>query len=561
MASYKDMLLERGLLSWHYLTEGLFGEGRGSDFFSVLGEKFDEVQSWWKAATTASYVQFAPDDALPFLAQNYNLEKPEAFTAAQTRTMVDDAWNIWERSGGHEGILHEVARLGYTSCALLPVWAWKHRRLVGIDEIKIEPTIPGQPDHNPLFLPKPTPASRVVPPFGTDPEWGAGWWEELNLHYSSFWLVINPPHPFAFRRWGDPWVFGDGGHWDSLVTGDRTALRRLYLTLRQQKCANFSCRGILFTYPGYYPQPRTMWSVRTWSSYQAMAVGDNGTALLWNGVAWTPTATGVTENLFSVWGRSPSDVWAVGQFGRILHWDGAAWTSITSPTPETLTGVTGAGADLWACGTNGALLHYDGTSWSVIPPLTADGLLEMFSTGVNDVWAVGSGGVAHHYDGTAWITTTTFTASALFAIWGRSAADIWIGGDNGTLRHWDGAAWSAVASPNAGSVSSIWGTADGKAMATVRPAAAAQGELWAYDGATWSVADANVKTPAIGFGHLWGCHGTRQTNFWVAGDGGLWWCTGQGKIYWNAPIGGFAFGDGTRFNLNYALKRLREPWE
>jgi hypothetical protein len=559
MASHTELF--KKLLSWHYLERGLFGEGRGEDFFAALGEKVDEVQSWWKAGTTASFVKFAPADALAWLLQNFNLEKPEAFSESQARAMADDAWNIWDRSGGQEGILTEVARLGYTSCALLPVWQWQHRRLVGLDEIRIQPTLPREPDHNPLFLPKTTIASKVVPPFGTDPEWGAGWWQELNMHFSSFWLVINPPHSFGFRRWGDPWTFGDGGRWDGVVAGDRVDLRRLFLTVKKMRCANFSCRGVVFTYPGYYPQAQTIWSVRSWSSYQAIAVGSAGTALQWNGNAWIPMNTGVPEALFSVWGRSPTDVWAVGLFGRIIHFDGTAWSTVASPTQETLTGVVGAGADVWACGTNGALLHWNGTAWSVIPPLSGDGLVEMFASGTGDVWAVGQNGVAHHFDGATWATTNTGTTQTLYSIWGRSGSDIWAGGDAGTLLRWNGTAWSAAASPTTSSISSIWGTADGKALATARPATR-QGELLAYDGATWRIADPNVKTdPAIGFGHLWGVHGTTAGNFWAVGDGGLWWTSEAGKLYWNAPWGGFQWGDGTRYNLNYAMKRLREPWE
>lgn len=560
MASFKE-LFER-LLSWHYYDQGLFGEGRGQDFFDTLGEKVDEVMEWWKAATTASFVNLAPADALAYVLQNYNLERPELFTDNQARTMAGDAWNIWERSGAHEGILTEVRRLGFPNCAIIPVWQWKRRRIFDLDEIRIQPTLPREPDHNPLFLPN-TLATKVLPPKGTDTEWGPGWWKELNLHWSSFWLVINPPHSFGFRRWGDPWMLGDGSRWDAVVAGDRIALRRLFLTLRKMKCGNFSCRGVVFSYPGFYAQEQTIWSVRTWASYQAIAVGSNGTALHWDGNAWTAKSTGVTDNLFSVWGRNASDVWAVGQNGRILHFNGQSWSTVTSPTGNTLTGVAGAGMSVWACGAAGTLLRWNGTAWAVVPPVNGNGLLELLALGVDEVWAVGNNGTALRWDGVTWAATATGVTESLYGVWGKGPGEIWAGGDNGTMVRWNGAAWSQVNIPSTGSVSSIWGTADGKALATVRPDPTRVGQLMTYDGAgTWAMADTNVKTnPAIGSGHLWGVHGTNASNFWAVGDGGLWWCSEAGKIYWSAPWGGFQWGDGTRYYLNYAIKRLREPWE
>ena len=58
-------------------------------------------------------------------------------------------------------------------------------------------------------------------------------------------------------------------------------------------------------------------------------VGDNATALVWNGerhaiVVLPPVAEGV--DFFSVHGTSPQDIFIVGSQGTILHFDGTSWT-------------------------------------------------------------------------------------------------------------------------------------------------------------------------------------------------------------------------------------------
>jgi hypothetical protein len=51
-------------------------------------------------------------------------------------------------------------------------------------------------------------------------------------------------------------------------------------------------------------------------------VGTGGTILHGTGspLSFAPVASGTTNNLHGVWGRSPTDVWAVGAQGTIVHY-------------------------------------------------------------------------------------------------------------------------------------------------------------------------------------------------------------------------------------------------
>ena len=149
------------------------------------------------------------------------------------------------------------------------------------------------------------------------------------------------------------------------------------------------------------------------SSGDVWAVGDYavdsagtslvGTALHWNGTAWTTFTFAPSPNatLFAVAAVSTSDIWAVGMYATSIgkatlveHWNGGAWSQVTSPSPSTLDNELFAvsawsATDVWAVGrqqasTAGAplqalALHWNGTAWSTVTtPNTASSDNEMF---------------------------------------------------------------------------------------------------------------------------------------------------------------------------------------
>ena len=93
----------------------------------------------------------------------------------------------------------------------------------------------------------------------------------------------------------------------------------------------------------------------------------SGTALHWNGSAWSSTSTGTTVDLASVSGTASNDVWALG-LGTSLHWNGSAWSTVPGFPP------------------NSTVDLFDGDIWAVAP---------------NDVWvALGLPDGLAHFDGT-----------------------------------------------------------------------------------------------------------------------------------------------------------------
>ena len=57
----------------------------------------------------------------------------------------------------------------------------------------------------------------------------------------------------------------------------------------------------------------------------------------------------------AVWGSSDTDVWAVGDGGTAVHFDGQAWTLVAIGATENLTSVHGTGPnDVWVMGADGS---------------------------------------------------------------------------------------------------------------------------------------------------------------------------------------------------------------
>jgi hypothetical protein len=178
---------------------------------------------------------------------------------------------------------------------------------------------------------------------------------------------------------------------------------------------------------------RNIYDVWGFEMYQAVAVGDSGTILQFDGAVWSEMASITDVNLFGSWGSSPSDMFAVGVGGTIVHYDGSAWSFMTTPTPENLSAVWGtAASNVWAVGDGGIVIHYNGLTWSPVAQFGTN-LYDVWGTDTNDIWVVGKGGRIIHYDGNSWIDVASGTQEDLFGVWGRSADEVYAVGDAGTV--------------------------------------------------------------------------------------------------------------------------------
>src|SRR5262249_54358187 len=73
---------------------------------------------------------------------------------------------------------------------------------------------------------------------------------------------------------------------------------------------------------------------------------------------WLRIKSGTDENLYSIWGSGPKDIWAVGGDGHVVHFDGKSWqrekVSARSAHLEALRAVWGSGpSSVWAIGQAG----------------------------------------------------------------------------------------------------------------------------------------------------------------------------------------------------------------
>jgi hypothetical protein len=177
---------------------------------------------------------------------------------------------------------------------------------------------------------------------------------------------------------------------------------------------------------------------------------------------------GSVPQLYGVWGASDSAVYAVGDGGTILHYDGMAWTKDNFTVPDRKGGeesvdlrdVWGTSSgDVYAVGARGTVLRYDGVSWrqmateewAEVELLGVWGILDDYSL---HIFAVGEHGTILHYDGTIWQQEQVFhwdeekthdwvptDVPHLRGIWGNSLDDLWAVGDYGHILHYDEWQW------------------------------------------------------------------------------------------------------------------------
>lgn len=170
-------------------------------------------------------------------------------------------------------------------------------------------------------------------------------------------------------------------------------------------------------------------------------VGD--VILHFDGTAWSRVSVPALEmkpasaqkNLFKVWGASADRVFVVGSGGLVLHYDGTTWTSQPSGfSSEPLFTVIGRSAtDVYAVGGLGSavLAHWDGNTWSPIPvPDQAPPVIQgLWTAPGQPVVVAGYYGFFAIYDGKEWAVTPPTTDLAFHGVWGDGQG-IWAGGGN-----------------------------------------------------------------------------------------------------------------------------------
>ncbi len=183
-----------------------------------------------------------------------------------------------------------------------------------------------------------------------------------------------------------------------------------------------------------------------------------GSSAVDDSASWTLVHSKLPGALMAVWGSSADDVWAVGADrgdgtgATAMHFDGADWEQLE----------TGVSGDLWWVfgfedgpiflgGKDGVILRYRQGEFERMETPGAGTVYGIWGTAPDDLWAVGgqlpAGAFAWRYDGQSWTKAPGFPADltesqAMFKVWGRSADDVWMVGTGGVAVHFDGSRFS-----------------------------------------------------------------------------------------------------------------------
>lgn len=273
---------------------------------------------------------------------------------------------------------------------------------------------------------------------------------------------------------------------------------------------------------------RAVWGT---SADHLWAVGDQGTAWLWDGRAWTPQdVNGTKQDLYGVWGTSPSDIWTVGLGGVIFHYDGQSWKGAPSPANgNALTSIWCAGPQrCFAVGQNGTIVEYDGVQWTLVTPAPASKyLFGVWGRGSSDVYAVGDFGTVLHRDAQKWSPAAGINATTtLYSVHGLDEpdGDLWIAGLNNIWYKPKGGA-SFGSQSVSGNQRRVFATSKGVW-------AAGDGPLLRWDGSTW-VPELLKLPPVVMYG-IFGLPGADPT-LWAVGQGGQILRRDQGQFTESAP--------------------------
>ena len=174
-------------------------------------------------------------------------------------------------------------------------------------------------------------------------------------------------------------------------------------------------------------------------------------------VGTTPDLTApITEDLFGLAVAEDVAV-AVGDEGRLVTWDGTQWTPQPLQVPGEFSGDiiepkgtlqrvwTQNGGRFYITGSGGAAYRSDDgvTSFALIDTRISDPLRGVWGTGNNNVYAVGLDGLILRFRQGQWRRVTDdgadeLPSAFLFGIDGRAGNDITIVGWQGTVVHFDG---------------------------------------------------------------------------------------------------------------------------
>jgi hypothetical protein len=240
--------------------------------------------------------------------------------------------------------------------------------------------------------------------------------------------------------------------------------------------------------------------------------------------------SGISVNIYGVWGTSSMNVIAVGDSGNIRQYNGSAWSAMTSGTTKRLRDVWGTEANnVIVVGEDGTIRKYNGTSWGSMTSNTTLTLQGVWGSSAANVFAVGGAkenqsgsAIVQKFDGTNWTNILTYTSIPRFHdVWGSSGTSVYVVGEAGTTLHTTdgGTTWTAMTVPsgvNTVTLRDIWGTSDSDIFAVGDGPAVPNGStILHYDGTSWSIMSHPRDSKIVKLHGVWG---SASDNFFAVGE-------------------------------------------
>lgn len=172
---------------------------------------------------------------------------------------------------------------------------------------------------------------------------------------------------------------------------------------------------------------------------EAIAVGQGGVAVHWDGLRWRLEETGTRATLEGV--SFGSDVVAYAVAGPyVLRWDGATW-GFAYQASANLHAVVGLSeAELYAVGDGGLVVHGLGDIFSEVETGVGASLRAITKTDGGALFAVGDAGAILRKEGSGWVAEASGTGHDLLALVARDDA-VWAVGGRATILHRTSEGW------------------------------------------------------------------------------------------------------------------------
>ena len=370
---------------------------------------------------------------------------------------------------------------------------------------------------------------------------------------------INPVMFDFYAVWGtsskDVWVAGDygvvghydGSSWNFYYSGDSMTglyedLYRLWGTSSSNVYA-VGEYGTIIRFNGTHWEP------------VAAGVCSNEKPKVAAQPSPSPTATPIwltDSDLYDIWGFSSSDIYVVGENGFVGHFNGNEWENVSpevssARAPKAKDGVD---IDIWAvkglsgsnmffAGDYGAIAYYNGSTATLLTQYQFFGFIDLFSLSASNTYSCGIEGFIGHYNGSKWtqiygwpqelIDSKKKTAAEptpeptdypdLTGIWASSTSNIYAVGENGNVIHFNGTTWdTTVLNPDLSGNNeylfqplNIHGTSANDifvvgaieynnsqyAKKEKVKVNGPYGNIWHYDGTTWSMMDFPYNTTLL----------------------------------------------------------------